>query len=364
MGLAEVTTPTSHFVSSSQPRSYEFRLGNAALDAQSALNVWRNGGLGSALNDAANQARYAWFYINNPLGQALLAFLQLDQKPIGCLGVGQWQFIIDGNSITAGMLVDFVIDPRHRSAFPALMLQRRGREAAQKSMQMLFGMPGSRSETVFRRLGSQLRIDLPRFVRVLQSRTYLERLLPPWIARPLAILLNALDSLMLRVMHATPKHVGQWDNEFHEDFDQLWNTLNKRDLCVGKRDRSFLQWRFAQQPNRQYSTFCISRKEDGALRAYFVCEQIGSTMMVRDCLWLGDAAELRAGLLLLITTIRQLGLSALEIEISVNDEIRRCLKQLHFSHRSSRSFHIIMSDALVAKATNLHWHITPADEDG
>lgn len=346
-------------------QSYQFSIGEPALDEALVQRVWAAGGIGSASGAAADLARYQWFYLGNPQGPARVNWLRhgAEPEPAGVLGIGSRQLLMAGQATPAGALVDFVINPKHRSAFPALMLQRNGREMALTSMQVVYGLPDTKAVMVCKRLESHVKFELPRFARVVRSRGYLERLLPRWAALPLAVFTDVLDHAGMRLQLLFSSLAGEWIEAFDARFDQLWAALDKSRLCVGVRDRAFLEWRFAQQPARNYKTFVVKRAGSDALLMYFVCEITASTLRVKDCLYIGTERELRAGLLLLTLAARTLGSHSVELQVSADGLFRRALRRAQFGLRSQRPFFAIVNAPLREQAAGLHWYITPADED-
>lgn len=344
---------------------YEHRCAPVDAACAEALAVWAEGGIGSANGVEADRARYDWFYRLNPQGGACVnSLLHGEQKkPMGFLGIGARRLLLDGETVPAGVLVDFVISPKHRSAFAALLLQRKGREHASAFMPIIYGLPDTKAVGVCNRLESHVKFALPRYARVVRSQVYLERLMPHWLAVPLAAFTDTLDSIGMELQLLFAPVVGGWVNNFDSSFDDLWAALDKKNLCVGVRDREFLEWRFAQQPQRNYRTFVVKRKGSDALLMYFVCEISKTSLSVKDCLHVASDHELRAGLLRLALAARAIGATAIEIQVSADESFARALRGAQFLQRSQRPFFAVVSEALRERAARVRWYITQADED-
>jgi len=357
----------SNPVNAGGAQPYENRCARADSDVAraEALAVWAEGGIASALGAEADRARYDWFYCRNPQGAACVNSLVHGEPklPMGFLGIGARRLSLGGEPVPAGVLVDFVISPKHRSAFPALLLQRKGREQAFASMRIVYGLPDTKAVGVCKRLESHIKFDLPRFARVVRSQIYLERLMPRWVAVPLAAFTDSLDRIGMQVQLLFTSVVGGWVDKFDASFDGLWAALDKHDLCVGVRDREFLQWRFEQQPGHRYRTFVVRRKGSNALLMYFVCEISKTALRVKDCLHVASYRELRAGLLLLALAGRAIGASSVEIQVSANESFGRALRRAQFLQRSQRPFFAVVGEALRERAAQVRWYITQADED-
>lgn len=358
-----MVTSTPHSAAGAQ--SYEFSVGDACADGELARQVWVTGGLGSTQGVGADAARYEWFYLSNPQGVARVNWLRHadEAEPVGFLGIGRRQMLMAGQSVAGGALVDFVISPKHRSAYPALVLQRKGREVALAALEVIYGLPDTKAVLVCKRLESHVKFDLPRFARVVRSRAYLERLVPAWAAVPLAVFSDILDNFGIRLQLLLTRLRGEWMDGFDARFDALWAALDKRGLSIGVRDRAFLNWRFARQPARNYRTFVVKRPGSEALLMYFVCEITASTLRVKDCLCIGSERELCFGLLLLVQAARALGSSSVEMQVSADGIFKRALRGAQFGLRSQRPFFAIVNPVWRDQAAQLHWYITQADED-
>lgn len=344
-------------------QSYEFMIGNAETYEDLAVHLWREGELGASDGAETSHARYQWFYLRNPEGVARVNLLlhSAARTPIGFIGIGSRQLMLSEQKIAAGILVDFVVIPKHRSAFPALLLQRNARTSALEVMPILYGLPDTKALVISKRLGSQVWFDLPRFVRVIRGRTYFEKHMPRFFAVPLAFFSDTLDWLWMRLHLAFNSDVGQWIDQFNEEFDALWHALDKRDLCIGVRDQAFLKWRFTQQPGHQYRTFILKRK--GVLLMYFVCEVTGETLSVRDCLNIGSTNDFKIGLIKLSAAARQMNIKAVEVQASLTSSLIRALRGAQFLLRSSRPFFAVVNESLRNQTNSVHWFVTPADED-
>lgn len=344
--------------------SYEVVPGDTRLDADKAVSLWGRVGFGEP-EDQARKARYEWFHLRYPDRVSEINFLTVagEPSPVGSLGVGIRDWMLDESPIAAGVLVDFVVHPEHRSAAPALMLQRRTRERALQSAAMLFGLPDTKAVAVFKRLGSTFHCQLPRYVRVLRHAPYLQRKLPVPLAKAIAFFVGGLDRISTRLRLLGRNLRGEWIGDFDERFDRLWQRTVKRNRCLGVRDRTFLDWRFKQQPGHQYHIFAVSRCDSGELEMYFVCEWSERVLIVKDCLHYGAGCDCRAGLLLLSRAARRLGAVALSFQMYGDALLDTALKSCRFVERDERSFFAVTTEERRAQFVAASWYVTQADED-
>lgn len=350
----------------SAPAALAYSVLRGTLPAQdrALVDLWREGGLTTTETEAA-VARLSWFYLDNPQGAAQLNFLGFGESKIsvGCLGVAPRHFFVGGEAVTGGTLIDFAVSPKHRSAYPALTLQRTGRERALRSWEFVYGLPDTKAVAICKRLATHVSFQLPRFVRVIRSRIFLARVLPGSLATALAWFVDSADSLITHARLSFARKRGEWLNDFDTRFDALWTAFEKKNTCIGLRDRTFLQWRFSAQPHHEYQTFGITRHGSDELLMYFVCQRSEHGLVVKDCLNIGSEADLRHGLLMLIAAARKLGASAIDLQLSADSTWNRALRHTHFYLRSQRPFFAAFREPLQQQAQGCHWYITQADED-
>lgn len=365
-----MTAPASGSSSGANaPTSYEVKLADPFADREQALAAWREGGLGGDQEPEISQQRYDWFYLRNPQGAARLSLLFNGEASLaGSLGIGCRDFYVGGERALAGALVDFVIAPRHRSAFPALTLQRKGREYALQSMDLLYGLPDVTAVGVCKRLASHVSLEFTRFARVLRYRAYIERHLPKLLAAPTALVIDALDYCRIRARLLSSRFQGEWIDGFDASFDALWAELDKGNLCIGTRDRRFLHWRFRERPGCNYRIFAVRRKSDAALRMYFVCHTSDELLCIDDCLGVGSDSELEQGVLMLCRAARQLEAKSLDIHLTGETPLLKALLRTNFADRGSRPFFAVLGETLAhrglqTRASHHTWYVTRADED-
>lgn len=351
-------------VTSAVQRKYAVVPGDVVAHCTRAVAVWLRSGFGID-PEAAMQERYHWFYAQNPQGPGQINFLEADgeEHSLGSLGIGARNWVVGSEDVPGGVLVDFVVHPAHRTAAPALMLQRESRARAGARAAILIGIPEAKAVAIFKRLGSQLHRPFPRFVRVLGFTGYLKHHVPWWIAVPLGRILALLDRVSVGLQLLFVSLDARWVESFDERFDALWREVDKRRLCIGVRDARFLEWRFGRQPGHSYRTLIVGAKDGRSLNAYFVCEFKESMLHVKDFLIAGGARQLRRALLMLISEARSLGANAVSIQLLGNEQIVKALRRLHFVERDSRPFFAMATGEAAQKVSQCDWYITQADED-
>ena len=346
-------------------RTYSVRVADAVRDEALIMGVWREGGLAERPGDAGPEARYAWFHRNNPQGESRLSLLWQDggSAPVGFLAIGARGFVVDGQTVRAGVLVDFVVVPRHRFVLPALTLQRDARQQAIEAIPLIYGLPDTSAVALCKRLPTDVAFELPRWVRVVRSENYLRRILPRHAARVVAALSDALDRFSVLLQLSFSRLAGEWIERFDDSFDELWKQFPKSGVCVGLRDRRFLQWRFTERPGAAPLIFAVRDRDTRALCMYFVCELSDNCLAVKDCLHVGSESDLKRGLLMLAAAAHKLGAHSVSISIAAGDKVRRALRRAQYVCRSARPGFAILHPSTATTAKSCEWYITQADED-
>lgn len=340
--------------------AYDVRPGDAHADADRVVRIWQEGGF---LMGPAARARFDWFYLGNPAGAGHMNMLYSGGESIGFLGVGPRRFSVGGTDVAAGMLVDFVVRPDHRTAVPALLLQRTGRQRATESMQCVYGLPDTKAVMVFKRLGADVKFDLPTFARVVRAKGYLARHLPVPLAALAGVMFDAGDRMLIAARLLGAGLDGTWIEQFDDRFDRLWARYAKQDACIGVRDRAFLDWRFGRQPGKRYQIFAVTQKGSHDLLAYFVCEVIDNVLNVKDCLSAGTQREVTQALLLLRLAVHGLPVTVIHLQIATHSAFVGALRAALFRQRSQRPFFAMLQPSVREQASKAAWYVTQADED-
>jgi hypothetical protein len=355
-----------------QPQSntilhYSVEIGDLNRHKIETLAVWHDGGF--VEHATGDSARFDWFYQDNPAGPGQLSLLRCNSgPPVGALGACPRQFVVNDRQVLAGVLVDFVVHPAHRTALPALQLQKAARARALKDMGFLYGLPDTKAIATFKRLGYTVHFEVPRYARVLQTGPYLRRIMSPFVAHPAGFLLDSLDAALLHARVSIQRWVNTafrdthaaWADEIGEEFEQLWADFAKETLCIGVRDARFIRWRFGGRPGFCYRTLVVRHSSTKRLCAYFICEIGENGITIKDCLSLGGRTEWLHALNLLCVEARRLLAPVLHVDIAAPEHVVEAFRSAGFRRRSARHFFAMVGDVGLSGAA---WYITQADED-
>lgn len=331
------------------------------------LSVWR--GCWSQQQDGKGNLgeKFDWYYIGNPAGETEVFELMTNGQSVGMTVNSPRQLVFNGKTVTAGMSMDFVVDPKHRKFYPAKLLQQTFQDVTLRHTHLLYGIPNERARAFLRRakIGTY-EFSRPYFTTILRTAPYLRRYLPNWIALPAGAVLDLALKITDRMrMAALPAMHSEWQPEFDARFDELWHRVKKVG-AIGVRDRNFLTWRFQEQPGRKHLILAVtSQGQPGALQAYFVTELQDGVLAVRDTLSTGTVADQTAAWYQLRLAARQLGARTITCHIACGKDCRLAMEKAWFRVRGETVMFYTPRPELDCPESRLvsFWHVTEADED-
>lgn len=348
----------------STPAVSEYRVERANLQTARAtvIDIWRTRSEQSASAEQLAK-KFDWFYQQNPQGLAhvyLLIHLP-SGSAVGVLGVGVRNFTTSGRIIRAGLLMDYVVSPAHRSGYPALLLQRESQADALKHFDVLYGLPNEKAVPIFKRLGFREAGAMCRYARMLRSRYYLRDHVP---AIASAMLGYGLDWWNRRRDRRHDRRSGALKGRWLSDFDRPCSEIAEYAGAgfLGQRDLAVMRWRFEEHPHRLYRIFGVELTATGRLTAYCVCEWRGTIVHIRDILCEQPEAHLRPMLALLADALYAEGAARISIELSTQHPVVPYLPDAGFSQRESRPLFVRWATAS-AQLGSGPFHLTQADED-
>ena len=339
---------------------YVVHAGDPQRDRDAVLSVW-HGHLG---REGSIAAKYDWFYLTCPHGSPLLELLSEDTGD-GCLGTacaGRRRLRLRGEDLVAGVLVDLVVLPEHRSLGPALMLQHALIAASEGQLDVLYGFPNPKAVALCKRVGYQHLTDLVRQARVLRHEHYLRSRMPGWLALPMSWLVDAAVALRdgWQRLH-DPRLRHEWSERADARMDDLWQNSPHGDGVIGVRDLRHARWRFDESPLADIRYLWLHCARSGKAQAWFALREKDAALHVLDY-WSIEGANglsprhVRA----LLAAARAAGHASVSVEISGNEAQLRGWKDNGFRARGSRPVFARWNRTMAEPPA---WFLTSADED-
>ena len=332
-------------------------------DRSRILSFWER--IGFSAPDRAE--RYDWFYIHNPDGRGRIYLLMVEGESeiigTGCAGT-RWICLPGGRKVRASVLVDFAVDPAHRSVGPALTLQRKVREGEMRYADLLYGLPDTKAVPIFKRLGSDQVLQEVSYAYVTRTGSYLQRALPSWAA-PLGAatgaLLDMFRGMLLRGGALAGGAFCEWRSDPTPDHDALWSRqLEGQHPGMGVRDCRHLSWRFGSADWR-YAV--VMAKRDSSLLAYMICRRVDDELIVSDMLIPGEPEAQKQALNAFLVLARKESVRVVRLDLLAPAQTTKALESVSFSVRGSRPCFIIRNPDRCQQPLTENWWFTKVDED-
>ncbi len=337
------------------PRSnspYEVvRVGDDAIES-TVLPLWHKGMSDPEIVNRVDQ-RFSWLYRDNPAGRPCTWVVKdrATQAVLGACSVVPQVLFVQDRPVRAGLMVDFIVDPKARIAGPAIALQRGlAEQSGAAGFDMLLGYPNHKAWPILARAGYKaiditrawarsLRRDPVGAQRVLQSK--LSRRLPESVAKTAATLLaqpvaglaqGALwgAEAVQRLLHPG---LSVSLREFDGDFPQLDPSAPSRlhtDATAAHR-----RWRYALHPTHVYRL--CELKQRGRTIAWAILRLYEESAEVQDAGWQAGRSDLPGALWWSLPgALRREGFRVLSVNNAGDPAVDRSLAAALFVQRSDR----------------------------
>ena len=207
--------------------------------------------------------RFQWLYNGNPSGptRTFVGMHVESESVIGCASVVSRRVVMSGRVADGGMLCDFAIDKKHRTAGPAIAIQRTvAKESVAAGLEFLFGYPNRGAVPIFKRLRWAFVGEASAYVKPLRSEYKVrERIKPALLAKLGALVVDtALRASDVRHLLRRPRLFRSDIIDRADDrFDDLWRRSRPR-FITGERDSAYLNWRYAGFPTANHRFFVLT----------------------------------------------------------------------------------------------------------
>jgi hypothetical protein len=128
-----------------------------------------------------SRARYDWLYVNNPAGSAIVCLLRDDDAGtiVGSTALLPRNLCTNGRIVRAGIAADLMVDHRHRSLGPSIILQKGMLERlADAGIDVVYAFPNPKSIPMTRRIGYRQVAQRMALVLPLRSESFLRERIP------------------------------------------------------------------------------------------------------------------------------------------------------------------------------------------
>ena len=313
--------------------------------------------------------RFEWLYYKSDANPMCFVIKTEENEIVGMNGVLTRDVEAFGGTITIAHAIDFLIDKKHRTAGPAIQMQRfLIKELTEQNIRLIYGFPMPAAQLVLRRLGYQLLGDYQRWVKPISGRFILDK----YFSGALSKMLSPLATLALQVFYGdlfyrkTAVLEVDRDAVVDERFDELWKTSSCKPAVIGERGRHFVAWRFSNFHETKYKVYTLSDKQ-GVLTGYIVYQVNGDVASIHD-LYSIDMDSYYKLLRFFTKDMRRLNVSHITLFILAAENIREALTHCGYMKRPAISkVFVRIEQSLLEEYPDIvdanAWYVTDVDKD-
>jgi hypothetical protein len=319
------------------------------------------------------EEKFKWMYEGNPDGKAMVWLIKHDESGeyAGMTSLFPRKFFINNKCVDGGIAGDFLVNAKHRTLGPAIMLQKGVLSAANSSVDFIYGFPNMHSEPVFKRVGYKCLGPITRLVKVLKTEPQLRKFgLSEWF---IALVSPVID-LVLSLFSFETWHCANHDylceevDKIDERFDRLWEERKNKFSVIGEKNSDFLRWKYIDDPDDHNRVFAVFDLEKSCLKGFIIYFQDANSVEILDFLFSDDKnarTELMASFL---RHIRQFKAESLVINSFENNDISKIMKKFGFlKGKCGRNVYMYCSDKLTKEMNLLkssgNWMLMNSDQD-
>jgi len=210
---------------------------------------------------------WRWQYLEGPSGPGLIRLAVSENRIVGHAAAIPFQFMSKGKEVLGCLSLDSMTAAGFRGQGMFTRLEEElYDDLARSGVQFIYGFPNDNSIGVFlRKLDWKQLATLPLRARPIR----LDRIAKT--SAPLSFLGPVLEQaakLPQRFLWPTPQIPSEkrdhlvWLDEFDARAERLWRPLQEKNAIFLRRDEAFLNWRYADNPGREYPILGYEEGED------------------------------------------------------------------------------------------------------
>ena len=295
----------------------------------------------------------------------------LPNRIVGTAGLEIRAFALAGRELRVALGCNLAVEPAHRTLFPGLRLLREVQRATTAELDLAYNFPNERAQPLFVRAGYHELGRMPRYVRILRHATYVSRVVPVTaVASGAGAAIDLVVGARYALRHRRAARALElvWLDDVDARFDALWERARHEYVLVGRRDASWLRWRYLVFPRSRARIAALVEHGPGAdVRAYALVTERDGVAHVRDLF--GSIGDLDPLLALLTRELRGRGATSASFGYLGSDGVVALLDAHGFRPRpTSRRVFVAAGAALSVKERAIAtsptaWHLTEFDED-
>ncbi|MCB2231515.1 GNAT family N-acetyltransferase [bacterium] len=318
--------------------------------------------------------KFDWFYKNNPAGPGDCWIVRepKNDQVVGSIACFPKRMLIDGQQVVVGLGGDLGVNSEYRQqgmAFGLRMQMIANKDVA--GYPFLVGTPNARSARITERAGYTIIGGLKRMVKVLHTRSYVQRVVR--VGALSGLLAKPVDGMMaLTSRERKFKDRGLYRFEildrFDERFDELAVEGAKQYRMVAERTSRFLNWRFMECPYKEYRAFALSDAKSSRLLGYVVFRETDHEVSINDIFTLDNSTVLDPLIGEFILWARSQDMNTVTMFFFGNPSMYARFEEFGFKMRPDDRIKVIVFGVEGAPHRELaydasQWHFTNGDND-
>jgi len=187
-----------------------------------------------------------------------------------------------------------------------------------------------------------------------------------WLLKIATTILNhALKALTIETyVKLNGGYTGEAANEFDEQFDALWNSVDKTGMIFGMRNRQYLTWRYAKHPSQIYKIFTLKQKS--RLCGYIIYHISNGSCYIDDVFFLNGRSKQIYLFVYFLKYIKSSNITEIILTMNNNNYFNLPLILFGFFKRPNKWSVMISADDKKYSDHLLNgrrWYITQGDKD-
>lgn len=234
----------------------------AGNDLQGVLEL-----LGSSFNGWHDIQYWVWKFKKNPHGSPEIWVAEDNGKIVGCYILNPVRLTIGQVSVMGAQSVDAAVDEAYRGAgiFKRLAVSAIT-NAAKEGVALIYAFPTEIAYKGQVRIGYRSVSVIPKMVKVLcMSSLFEEQSFNSLFLRRILGIMRTHRRIRRAKISSRPNDglVIRGIRSFDSRFETFWTETKQknRDILV-ERDQAYLQWRYTEHPEKQYTTYVCERHDE------------------------------------------------------------------------------------------------------
>lgn len=302
------------------------------------------------------------------LGPIIITTENNHGEMIGSLSLIPHHFMINNVMDRIGILGDIAVTSAwRRNSIGQRMFRHLLNAEEVKTLRANFVMPNEAAASALAK-SNWITIDnMGKYVKLIDvEKRLMNAIKSRWL---LKIITNILNSALKVLALETYKNIiedyaGEVANEFDEQFDILWNNVDKTGMIFGLRNKQYLTWRYANHPAQDYKIF--KWKQKSRLCGYIVYHINNDKCYIDDVLFLNGRSKQIYLFVYFLKYIKSSKITEIILTMNDNKYFNLPLILFGFFKRPNKWGVMISVDD---KKDNTHlfdgrrWYLTQGDKD-